>query len=191
LRCRRSSGGGGFKGFASFSTAAVPSSVAVAAPTVAVHAGSSSVFSSGVVCPVYSGEDSTLNVAFRRLSKKESVTKLKALAELRELMPSRSKEVVLGCLPFWAYIYPKLCLENDCRVREAAHQTFAEFVRRWCLCLYVFVSLCLYLAVCQLTSATARLCASLCLLCCVVLCYAAAAALCSCSRCALVRRCVC
>jgi hypothetical protein len=77
---------------------------------------------------VYSGEDSELNVSFRRLSKKEVITKLKALAELRELLPSRTKEIVQGCLPYWAYIYPKLCIENDSRVREAAHTTFAELV---------------------------------------------------------------
>ncbi len=70
-----------------------------------------------------------MNVAFRRLSKKESVTKLKALGELRDLVPTRPKDVIAGCLPFWAYVYPKLCLENDPRVREAAHNTFGEVVK--------------------------------------------------------------
>jgi hypothetical protein len=129
---------GAFLGFSAFTSGAgaastPPASAAVpaASPADAPVSTSASKRTAGsvLVTPMYGGDDSDLNVCFRRLSKKESVTKLKALGELRELMPSRTKEVVAGCLPYWSYIYPKLCIENDARVREAAHTTFAELVR--------------------------------------------------------------
>ena len=130
--CRSSTGFLGFSAFhGSSSQTSASTSATAPAPSFAAPPSSSARRTAGavVVAPVYSGEDSDLNVSFKRLTKKDSVTKLKALSELRELLPSRSKELVAGCLPYWSYIYPKLCMENDPRVREAAHVTFAELVR--------------------------------------------------------------
>lgn len=81
------------------------------------------------VAPVYSSEDSDLNVAFRRVGKKDSVTKVKALSELITAFPSRPRDLLLACVPHWAYLFPKLCLDTDRRVRIAAFQAFAELVR--------------------------------------------------------------
>lgn len=69
-------------------------------------------------------------MSFRRLGKKDSVTKVKALGELAAGFPSRPSAIVAGVLPFWAYAFPRLCLDTDRRVREAGFAAFVELVRR-------------------------------------------------------------
>lgn len=49
-----------------------------------------------------------------------SITKLKALTDLVDLLKDRPASTVDGLLPFWLYIFPRLVLlDNDRRVREA------------------------------------------------------------------------
>lgn len=78
--------------------------------------------------PTYNGDDSDLNVSFRRLGKKDGVTKVKALLELQAGFPSRSKDALKAVLPFWSYAFPRLCLDADRRVREATFHAFATLV---------------------------------------------------------------
>lgn len=66
----------------------------------------------------------------KRLSKKDQVTKHKALLELGQLVHARgttassASSVVEGLVPFWLYVYPRLViLEDDRRVREAVFST--------------------------------------------------------------------
>jgi len=93
-------------------------------------AGLSSSSSSASATPFYSGGDPELQVICKRLSKKDGVTKHKALLELAQLVQARgtaassSASVVEGLVPFWLYVYPRLVLlEDDRRVREAVFST--------------------------------------------------------------------
>ena len=98
--------------------------------------------SSSIATPFYTGEDADLKVVCKRLSKKDGVTKHKALLELAQLVktrsassslspssalsssPSTSSSLVEGLVPFWLYVYPRLVvLEDDRRVREAVFST--------------------------------------------------------------------
>ena len=65
---------------------------------------------------------SEYRIALTKLSKKDSITKQKALAELIELCKQNCDvQLVLQILPFWAHNYNKLCYEKDGKVRTAAH----------------------------------------------------------------------
>jgi len=86
--------------------------------------------SSASATPFYTGGDPDLQVICKRLSKKDGVTKHKALLELAQLVQARgtagssSSSVVEGLVPFWLYVYPRLVLlEDDRRVREAVFST--------------------------------------------------------------------
>lgn len=80
--------------------------------------------------PFYTGGDPDLQVICKRLSKKDQVTKHKALLELGQLVQARgttassASSVVEGLIPFWLYVYPRLVLlEDDRRVRESVFST--------------------------------------------------------------------
>jgi hypothetical protein len=62
----------------------------------------------------------------RKLSKRDAVTKLKALAEIAGLLPSRDREVLRDFVPAWCHVYLSLALVNDRRVRAAAHGVMSE-----------------------------------------------------------------
>ena len=90
--------------------------------------------SNSVATPFYTGEDADLKVVCKRLSKKDGVTKHKALLELAQLVHARSSSstgpssssssLVEGLVPYWLYVYPRLVLlEDDRRVREAVFST--------------------------------------------------------------------
>lgn len=68
-------------------------------------------------------------MALKKVGKKDVTTKLKALGELREIFDAREPPVLREALPHWVYLYPKLCMHNDKRVRMAAHTAFAGLVR--------------------------------------------------------------
>lgn len=65
----------------------------------------------------------------RKVTKRDATTKLKALSELAELLPSRDRGVLRGFLPAWAYTYTSLCMHNDRRVRAAAQGVTDGLVR--------------------------------------------------------------
>jgi hypothetical protein len=72
--------------------------------------------------PVYTGQDSELLVISKKLTKKDSVTKQKALYELASLLGGDSEEkdfaTIAGFLPFFVFVYQRLLLDNDRSIRE-------------------------------------------------------------------------
>ena len=82
----------------------------------------------GYVPPVTGSEDidatvdSELRQTLRRLSKKDAVTKQKALIELMALVDSKTTEALLGALPFWPALLSRLAIDEDWRVRECSHR---------------------------------------------------------------------
>lgn len=74
--------------------------------------------------------DSDFRIVMRKLTKRDQTTRLKALQELLELVKERDVDVVKGALPFWPRLYNKLSLDNDRRVREAAHRVQEQICLR-------------------------------------------------------------
>lgn len=62
--------------------------------------------------------DSEFRVALKKLYKKDTLTKSKALEELKNLIETKSTEDCLQILPYWSKSYTKLSLDNDRRIRE-------------------------------------------------------------------------
>ncbi|XP_065833496.1 E3 ubiquitin-protein ligase listerin-like [Oscarella lobularis] len=66
--------------------------------------------------------NSELRVALKKLGKKDTATKLKALQDLRQLCDETlSSNDVVVALPHWTRPYNKLSMDFDRRVREASH----------------------------------------------------------------------
>ena len=70
--------------------------------------------------------------AMKKMSKKDAVTKHKALQEFSELLEeeSCSEDDVKSLLPFWPRIFSKLTGDNDKRVREATHKAHLKVVMK-------------------------------------------------------------
>jgi hypothetical protein len=58
----------------------------------------------------------------RHLSKRDPVTKLKALQALRALIPQRQAAALAPALPPWIYVYKKLIMDLSRTVRAEASQ---------------------------------------------------------------------
>uniref|UniRef100_A0A4W5QBL7 E3 ubiquitin-protein ligase listerin n=1 Tax=Hucho hucho TaxID=62062 RepID=A0A4W5QBL7_9TELE len=67
-------------------------------------------------------------MVLRKLSKRDTVTKLKAVQEFGAMCQERDSEVVKGVLPYWPRIYCKISVDHDRRVREATQQAFEQLV---------------------------------------------------------------
>lgn len=70
---------------------------------------------------LYHTEYSELKLTLKKLSKKDSVTKVKALQDLLDIFQNRSVDVLQDALQHWSYIYVKLIQDNDRKVRCLAH----------------------------------------------------------------------
>jgi hypothetical protein len=69
---------------------------------------------------VYTGSDAELAVAAKRLLKKDQTTKLKALAEVDAALQAAGEaqpHVLEEFLPFFVFVYRRLCLDVNSRVR--------------------------------------------------------------------------
>jgi hypothetical protein len=90
--------------------------------------------------PFYDGNHSEVALICKRLTKKDATTKLKALQQLQTLCGSGASDAALtaeassnsspldpaavaGLLPHWVFLYSRLVLDNDRRVREALNTT--------------------------------------------------------------------
>jgi hypothetical protein len=89
--------------------------------------------------PFYDGNHSELALICKRLTKKDATTKLKALQQLQSLCGSSASDAALaeagsntapldpaavaGLLPHWVFLYSRLVIDNDRRVREALNTT--------------------------------------------------------------------
>ncbi|KAI1294576.1 E3 ubiquitin-protein ligase listerin [Halotydeus destructor] len=75
--------------------------------------------------------DSEFRMVTRKLTKKDSVTKIKALQELAELVDQKDERDVKQLLPYWPRLFVKLAVDYDWRVRETTfktHQVIAKIV---------------------------------------------------------------
>uniref|UniRef100_A0A4W5QLU9 E3 ubiquitin-protein ligase listerin n=1 Tax=Hucho hucho TaxID=62062 RepID=A0A4W5QLU9_9TELE len=72
--------------------------------------------------------DADFRMVLRKLSKRDTVTKLKAVQEFGAMCQERDSEVVKGVLPYWPRIYCKISVDHDRRVREATQQAFEQLV---------------------------------------------------------------
>ncbi|XP_056322426.1 E3 ubiquitin-protein ligase listerin isoform X1 [Danio aesculapii] len=72
--------------------------------------------------------DADFRMVLRKLSKRDSVTKLKAVQEFGAMCQERQPDVVKGVLPYWPRIYCRISMDHDRRVREATQQAFEQLV---------------------------------------------------------------
>ncbi|KAJ8412537.1 hypothetical protein AAFF_G00128730 [Aldrovandia affinis] len=72
--------------------------------------------------------DADFRMVLRKLSKRDTVTKLKAVQEFGSMCQEREPEVVKGVLPYWPRIYCKISVDHDRRVREATQQSFQQLI---------------------------------------------------------------
>ncbi|KAF4800729.1 hypothetical protein TURU_041137 [Turdus rufiventris] len=72
--------------------------------------------------------DADFRMVLRKLSKRDVITKLKAMQEFGMMCKEREAEVVKGVLPYWPRIYCKISLDHDRRVREATQQSFEQLI---------------------------------------------------------------
>jgi hypothetical protein len=118
----KKTGGGGGGGFISFSDVTNASDSAETSSAANQHSSSSSSsFSSTgpLSSPLYTGSDGELAQACKRVVKKDSTTKLKAMAEIAEILGSSRGGLVIGdFLPYFVYMMPRLALETTRKVRE-------------------------------------------------------------------------
>lgn len=66
--------------------------------------------------------DTNYQLVFRKMMKKDSITKVKALQEFNELVVKTESATVKAILPFWPRLYNNLSTDVEHRVREAAQQ---------------------------------------------------------------------
>uniref|UniRef100_A0A3P9M3P8 E3 ubiquitin-protein ligase listerin n=1 Tax=Oryzias latipes TaxID=8090 RepID=A0A3P9M3P8_ORYLA len=72
--------------------------------------------------------DADFRMVLRKLSKKDVVTRLKAVQDFGSMCQDRDAEEVKGVLPFWPRIYCKISMDQDRRIREATQQAFEQLV---------------------------------------------------------------
>ncbi|XP_073685432.1 E3 ubiquitin-protein ligase listerin [Garra rufa] len=72
--------------------------------------------------------DADFRMVLRKLSKRDAVTKLKAVQEFGAMCQERQPDVVKGVLPYWPRIYCRISVDHDRRVREATQQAFEQLV---------------------------------------------------------------
>ncbi|KAL7847637.1 hypothetical protein AOLI_G00223550 [Acnodon oligacanthus] len=72
--------------------------------------------------------DGDFRLVLRKLSKRDAVTKLKAVQEFGAMCQERESDIVKGVLPYWPRIYCKISLDHDRRVREATQQAFEQLI---------------------------------------------------------------
>ncbi|KAK9968251.1 hypothetical protein ABG768_002585 [Culter alburnus] len=72
--------------------------------------------------------DADFRMVLRKLSKRDTVTKLKAVQEFGAMCQERQPDVVKGVLPYWPRIYCRISVDHDRRVREATQQAFEQLV---------------------------------------------------------------
>lgn len=72
--------------------------------------------------------DTNYQLVFRKMTKKDPVTKVKALQEFSELILKTESSTIKTILPFWPRLYNNLSTDVEHRVREAAQQAQAALM---------------------------------------------------------------
>ncbi|CAB4056024.1 LTN1 [Lepeophtheirus salmonis] len=77
------------------------------------------------------GEDvpSEFRVVFKKMTKKDEVTRLKAVGEFNELMEETGTVHVTKIIPYWPRMYSKIANDHDRRIRTAAQQAHLNVVK--------------------------------------------------------------
>lgn len=73
--------------------------------------------------------DADFRVMVKKLSKRDGVTKLKALAEMNELIASKTEADLKRLAPYWPRLFAKLAVDYEGRVREATFKTHQIIVQ--------------------------------------------------------------
>jgi hypothetical protein len=111
----------GFIGFGAFASSANPAAAQTEDAAGADASSGTSTTAERPLPPFYAGSDSELALICKRLAKKDTITKLKALQQLQTYTIDES--VLFGFLPHWVFLYSRLSLDDDRRVREALNNT--------------------------------------------------------------------
>ncbi|KOX73030.1 E3 ubiquitin-protein ligase listerin [Melipona quadrifasciata] len=74
--------------------------------------------------------DSNVQIILKKMNKKDSTTKYKALQEFAILCRDSEISIMEGMLPFWPRLYCALAIDIEHRVREAAQLAHATVVKR-------------------------------------------------------------
>uniref|UniRef100_A0A3Q3VQT5 E3 ubiquitin-protein ligase listerin n=1 Tax=Mola mola TaxID=94237 RepID=A0A3Q3VQT5_MOLML len=72
--------------------------------------------------------DADFRLVLRKLSKRDVVTRLKAMQDFGSMCQERDAEEVKGVLPYWPRIYCKTSGDHNRRIREATQQAFEQLV---------------------------------------------------------------
>ena len=110
-------GYGGHSGsnFISFADVITPTS------SISHHNGTTATATSNdrdvLLTPIYRGNDVELAVSCKHMMKKDITTKLKSLKEVMTLLQDRP-HVIHDFLPYFIYVFPRLYLDNDRKIRE-------------------------------------------------------------------------
>uniref|UniRef100_A0A8C9Z2U3 E3 ubiquitin-protein ligase listerin n=1 Tax=Sander lucioperca TaxID=283035 RepID=A0A8C9Z2U3_SANLU len=72
--------------------------------------------------------DADFRLVLRKLSKRDAVTRLKAVQDFGSMCQERDSEEVKGVLPYWPRIYCKISVDHDRRIREATQQALEQLV---------------------------------------------------------------
>lgn len=65
-------------------------------------------------------------LSLRKMGKRDSTTKIKALQEFTELCQQNSLDMLKAVLPFWPRIFSRLAVDGDRRVREYLHKSHVQ-----------------------------------------------------------------
>ena len=135
-----------FSQVASATTGSPVHSSSAAAPTTNKSSYGHEISSSIGLQPVYTGSDTDLLVVSKKLLKKDAVTKIKAFSELIDVLNSRSLlrssldihnsnydvevfcSVVEEFVPFFGYVFVRVVLDNDRKVRELLFKSLLALV---------------------------------------------------------------
>ncbi|XP_057307534.1 E3 ubiquitin-protein ligase listerin-like [Hydractinia symbiolongicarpus] len=74
--------------------------------------------------------DGDLRMLLRKMTKKDSVTRLKAIQEFMSLCKEKDNEVIKNIISFWPRIYNKLTHDFDHRIREATQQVHHQIATK-------------------------------------------------------------
>lgn len=75
-------------------------------------------------------DDANFNLVFRKLGKRDPITKLKALEEMRALIENRTADELTMLLPALVHCYERLAMDNDRHVREMLYSCLQPLISR-------------------------------------------------------------
>jgi len=74
--------------------------------------------------------DADFRVVLKKLSKKDTLTKSKALDELKSLIETKSSEECVLILPYWTKSFTKLVLDTNRKIREQCQLNHDKLVTK-------------------------------------------------------------